>query len=720
MSTEKSHKRPKRLFEFGPFTLEVDERRLLRDGEPVTLTAKVFDLLLLLIESAGHLRSRNDLIDALWPDTVVEEHSLTSRISALRKALGDEDDPPRYIETVRGQGYRFVADVTAQHTETPASPEETPRNPSRKRLFFAGGIAAACAVFAAAGAILLWHYDAGTGQRAIPEKSIAVLPFENLSTDKNNGYFAEGIQDMILTKLADIGGLKVISRTSADLYNSHPKDLRAIARELDVANVLEGSVQKSGDEVLVNVQLIDARTDRHVWAKAYTRTLSDVFNVESDVSQRVADQLKLELLPAVAKRINTAPTQNPEAYDLLLKADHFLSQFFATGKEESIDTAIADYKKAIGYDQHFALAYAQLSYALIATYYYLHHHTEERLKEATDAADKAVALNPDLAQAHGAKGYVYYWGRHDYPSALREFKKALSLKPQDAFMLLSVGSVYRRQGQWKKAVDEIQQAVSLDPRNAFILRNLALSYSALRHYKEALEIDKRILSINPEAIVDVANMAYVYDYMGRIDEALATLDSLPGNLKNNQYILYARYQTLMLKHDFKTACAVTEQMQAGGQFATWTILSLRAEALPFCGRQAEARKDTHALIEQLEAALKKRPDNALMRSTLGVAYALSGMDEKGIREGQRAVELFPISKDAFFATSYLSTLGQIYAQAGKTAQAVAIFRKLLKIPAGNDICIAILKRDPTLNKIRNSPEFQKLLKGRYKINMNPI
>ena len=718
MSSEKIHTKPIRLFEFGPFTLEGEERRLLKDGEPVTLTAKVFDLLLLLVESPGSLRSRNDLIDALWPDTVVEEHSLTSRISALRKALGDEDDPPRYIETVRGQGYRFVADVTPRQVEPPAPQESSPRGKSRTRMYIAAGLAA-CTLLAAGG-ILIWHFGNGSVDKHIPDKSIAVLPFENLSTDKNNGYFAEGIQDMILTKLADIGGLKVISRTSADLYKSHPKDLRTIARELGVADVLEGSVQKSGDEVLVNVQLIDARSDRHIWAKAYTRTLSDIFNVESDVSQRVADQLKLELVPAVAKRIQTAPTQNPEAYDSYLKADHFLAQFFATGKEEAIDTAIEEYRKAIGYDPQFALAYAQLSYALIATYYYLHHHTDVRLKQATDAADRSVALNPDLAQAHGAKGYVYYWGQQDYPAALHEFKKALALKPQDAFMRLSVGSVYRRQGRWKEAVHEITRAVSLDPRNVFILRNLALSYSALRRYKEALEIDKRILSINPDATVDIANMAYVYDYMGRVEKALATLDAIPDNLKNNQYILYARYQSLMLAHDFNKACAVTKQMQAGGQFATWTILSLRAEALPFCGQRAEARSDTRKLITQLKAALKKTPGNAMMHDTLGIAYAIAGMPEEGIRQGKRAVELFPMSKDAFFATGYLSTLAQIYAKAGRPEKAVAIFRKLLQIPAGNDICIAILERDPTLNRIRNSPEFQKLLKTKFKINMNPI
>lgn len=717
MLSEKIHKKTKRLFDFGPFTLEVEERRLLKVGEPVTLTAKVFDLLLLLVESPGNLRSRNDLIDALWPDTVVEEHSLTSRISALRKALGDEDDPPRYIETVRGQGYRFVAPVTPRQAEPPAPAESRLRSGSRKNLYIMASLAASSLLVA--GGILIWHFSLGATETPLPDKSIAVLPFDNLSADKSNGYFAEGIQDMILTKLADIGGLKVISRTSADLYRSHPKDLRTISRELGVADVLEGSVQKSGNEVLVNVQLIDARSDRHIWAKAYTRTLSDIFNVESDVSQRVAAHLKLELLPEVAKRIQAAPTQDPDAYDAYLKADHYLSQFFATGKEEAIDAAINDYKTAIGYDEKFALAYAQLSYALIATYYYLHHHTGARLKQATNAAEKALAINPDLAQAHGAEGYVYYWGHQDYAAALREFKKALTLKPQDAFMRLSVGSVYRRQGHWGDAIKEISKAVSLDPRNVFILRNLALSYAAVRRYQDALEIDKRILSINPDATVDVANLADVYVSMGHIDKALKALDSLPEPLKSNQYVLYARLESLLLKHDFPTACEVADQMHAGGQFTSGAILSLQSEALKLCGRNAEAQRDLKAAIAQTKAAIKETPDSPFLHSTLGMVYADAGQYADAIREGRRAVTLLPMTKDAYFAVDYLTTLGQIYAKAGKPHKAVEIFRKLLSVPAGGDISIAILKRDPALERIRNNPEFQNLLKEKHKINLNP-
>jgi len=713
MPSKKIHNAPRSLYRFGPFSLEVEERRLLIAGEPVPLTSKVFDLLLLLVESAGSLRTRSDLIENLWPDTIVEEHSLTSRISALRKALGDEDDPPRYIETVRGQGYRFIADVSRDQTGATASAQASG---GRRRMVTAAGVAALLAVTVAAG-VILWRIH-GSNRPAVPDKSIAVLPFENLSPDKANGYFAEGIQDMILTKLADIRELKVISRTSADRYTSHPGDLRTIARQLGVSTVLEGSVQKDDNRVLVNVQLIDARTDQHIWAKSYTRTLSDVFNVESDVSQRVADQLKLELLPSVAKRLQTAPTRNAEAYDLLLKADHYLAKFWSTGDANAVENSIADYRKAITHDHHFALAYAQMSYALMITYYYLHHHTTERLSAARSAADKALVLAPDLAQAHSAKGYWYYWGRHDYPSALVEFKQALALKPQDAFLRLNIGSVYRRQGHWQDAVKEISAAVSLDPRNVYILRNLSLTYSALRRYKEAMVIERRALSINPDAAIDISNLAYLYDYTGRPAQALSILDTPPETIKNNPYIIYARLQSLMLDHDFSAACNTASKFHASGQFSDWFVLSQQAATLGLCGHHAEARRDTRKLIAQLRSALEKTPDDARLHAALGSAYVSAGQDQAAIREGQRAVALFPMKKDAYFAPSHIANLAQIYAQAGEPVQAVQILKELLNIPAGDEVSIPLLKLDPVWDPIRSSPEFKALLKQHFTVSLD--
>lgn len=718
MSIEKNGNNTKRLFEFGPFTLEVDERRLLNGGEPVTLTGKVFDLLLLLVESAGSLRSRNDLIDALWPDTVVEEHSLTSRISTLRKALGDEDDPPGYIETVRGQGYRFVADVTAQKIEPAAPQEEGHRNPSHKQRAVAWSLAVACLAIAAAGAVLLWHAHTGTATSSTPDKSIAVLPFENLSTDKNNSYFAEGIQDMILTKLADIGGLKVISQSSADLFKSHPKDLGAIARELGVMNVLEGSVQKSGNEVLVNVQLINARTDQHIWGEAYTRTLSNVINVESDVSQRIADQLRIKLLPSVRQRIQTASTSNPQAYDLLLRADSALHRFFLSGSPSVLSKAISDYRKAVRRDPKFALAYAQLSYALSITYNYLGHHTEKRLLEAEDAATKALTFNPNLAQAHSAKGYVFYWGERDYPAAMHEFRKALALKPQDAFLHMTVGALYRREGNWKAAVREMQKAVSLDPRGIFALRNLSLTYMALRQYKQALETEQQILSIEPDSPIDVTNMAYQYDDSGQVGKALTLLQAAHAKHKKNLYILSALATTQMLSHDFSSACATTSKMRANGQISAWQVLSLKAETERACGHIEKSRREETTLIKELKTALEKTPNNSLMHATIGMAYANMGNARKAIAEGRHAVALSPSNKDVFSAPDNMANLALIYARLHKPAETATLLKTLMQTPAGTAISLRLLKVDPNWDPVRHTPEFQSILRRHFKIHVD--
>src|SRR5688500_12151935 len=310
-----------RIHHFGPFKLEVDERRLSREGTPVALTLKQFDLLLALVRYAGHLRSRDQLVETVWPDTIVEEHSLTSRVSALRKILGDEGETPRYIETVRGRGYRFIADVataaspqTAADLAAPPSARRVPAKTLRAALVRATGGRGA----------LAWRSRTAPGSPEAPEvpaRSIAALPFASLSSDPENAYFASGVPDMILTKLAGIADLRVISRTSTRDIASQPGDLRAIGRQFGVATVLEGSVQKDGDRVLINVQLIDARTDAHLWAQAYTRPFSNIFEIETDIASRVAEALQATLRPAEASRLASAPTRDAEAYDLFLQAE---------------------------------------------------------------------------------------------------------------------------------------------------------------------------------------------------------------------------------------------------------------------------------------------------------------------------------------------------------------------------------------------------------------
>src|SRR5690625_4753309 len=376
------------IYQFGPFRADATERLLFGNDEPIHLPGKTFDLLLALLRPAGRLRSRDELIEALWPDTIVEEANLTWNVNALRHALGDDCRTPRYVETVRGHGYRFIAPVEVETPAAPAPAEEIDRgdetenveashrrdsraqtNADGSRAWRAptGAWFALAATIIIVAGVLVWRFTplGWAGKDATPVPAIAVLPFENLSTDQANAYFAAGIQDTILSKLAGIGGLRVISRTSTERYPSNPTNLKQIARQLDVTAVIEGSVQKAGDQVLINVQLIDAKNNDHIWAHTYTRQLADVFTIENDIATRVAAALKAKLLPAEAARLATSPTRDPQAYLLFLKANYQANRVLGRGSAKNFATAVKQaaelYHQAIARDPRFALAYARLS-----------------------------------------------------------------------------------------------------------------------------------------------------------------------------------------------------------------------------------------------------------------------------------------------------------------------------------------------------------------------
>src|SRR2546423_3642331 len=311
---------------------------------------------------------------------------------------------------------------------------------------------------------------------AIPQKSIAVLPFENLSDDKGAAYFADGIQDEILTKLASIADLKVISRRSTARYKSKPEDLTTVSQQLGVATVLEGSVQKSAGKVRVNVQLIDARADSHLWAKSYDRDIKDVFTVESEVAQETADSLQAKLSPAEADTLATAPTKDTAAYDLFLKGEYEERLADSSLKPESYEQAAAWYRQAIAHDPNFALAMARLVQNRISYHWFVEQMNEAELTQVRSMAEQAVALAPNLAQVHVALGQFYYHGYRQYEQALAEFERALQLQPNASSALEYSGYVHRRQGQWDLCLNELKRALEGDPRNASIAANFANTY----------------------------------------------------------------------------------------------------------------------------------------------------------------------------------------------------------------------------------------------------
>ena len=337
--------------------------------------------------------------------------------------------------------------------------------------------------------------DAATA--TIPDKSIAVLPFENLSDDKSNAYFADGIQDQILTKLAGVADLKVISRTSTARYKSKPEDLKTVSQQLGVATVLEGTVQRAGDRVRVNVQLIDARADTHLWAKNYDRELKDVFEVQSEISQQIADALQAKLSPREARTLAVAPTQDPAAYDLFLKGEYETREGERTLRAAPLERAAAYYREALARDRTFGLAAARLARSRLLRHWYTSPLTADELDEVKTIVEQAIRLAPDLPEAHVSLGLYEYWGYRRYEAALKHFRRVVELQPNSADGRFFQGAVYRRQGNWDRALEMFHEAEKLGPRDPGLPGDISVTYVNLRRWGDARRMAARALALEP-------------------------------------------------------------------------------------------------------------------------------------------------------------------------------------------------------------------------------
>jgi TolB-like protein/Tfp pilus assembly protein PilF len=551
----------------------------------------------------------------------------------------------------------------------------------------------------------------------LPAKSIAVLPFENLSDDKGAAYFADGIQDEILTKLASIADLKVISRTSTAKYKSKPQDLKTVSQQLGVATVLEGSVQKAGDKVRVNVQLIDARADSHLWAKSYDRDMKDVFAVESEVAQEIADSLQAKLSPAEASTLATAPTKDTAAYDLFLKGEFEERLADSSLEAESFDRAAAWYRQAIARDPSFALAMARLVQNRIQRHWFIEQMSEAELAQVRGVADQAVALAPNLAQVHVALGQFYYHGHRQYEQALAEFERALQLQPNASTALEYSGYVHRRQGQWERCQDELKRALEQDPRNASIASNFANTYLPLRMWKEAERTARHALEIDPHTADGMRTLlGSILNGRGDINEARRVLATFPAENKilvNSNFgdvrdMTGDRAYVFVLARDFEAALKVWE---AAGNTAVderrrlSARVAIRVLGGDFIGAQAEAEKARQLLEERL----RELPKDISSMTKLSWVYLALKRHSDATKLARQAANLLPPEKDAVVGNILLAGLAEMEARTGATADAIAILRRLLSVPAGGTVSIARLKIDPVWDSIRNDPGFQQLL-----------
>jgi TolB-like protein len=558
------------------------------------------------------------------------------------------------------------------------------------------------------------HTEAAAGS-PIPQKSIAVLPFENLSRDPDNAYFVDGTQDEILTRLAKISALKVISRTSTARYTSHPNNLRQIARELGVANILEGSVQRAEGAVRVNVQLIEAESDSHLWAETYDRDIKNIFSVESEIAQNVADALRAKLLPAETARVANVPTKNPEAYDFFLKAEYFAHQIYsATAKDPAETARIAAglYEKAIGADPTFALAYAQLSYLKSRIYWYNTDPSPQAIDAAKKAAERALELQPELPEAHLSMGYVHYWGRRDYDAALAEFDKARKSLPNSVNVLTAIAFVHRRLGKMEQGLDELQRSAELNPRDNLLAREVGSTLVYMRRYAEAIPQFDRALALVPDDFETQVSRVSALQMSGDLDAASRALAAIPPDVDPAGSVSFARWQLALVRHQPDVALTALDHAPAWPLNA-WPstrapVALLRAQALAQKGEVGPARAAFLEAQQALEGLLDDPRAQAEAQSYLALVYAGLGQKEAALESGRRATETLPYSRDDMVGGSYLAQLAMVEAQVGEKQSALNHIEQLLAIPVGHVVSKASLRLDPAWDSLRSDPRFQKL------------
>jgi serine/threonine-protein kinase len=562
-----------------------------------------------------------------------------------------------------------------------------------------------------------------TRATAIPHKSIAVLPFENLSDDKSNAYFSAGIQDEILTRLARINDLKVISRTSSTRYKSKPDELKTVAQQLGVAHILEGSVQRAGDTVRVNVQLIDARADNHLWADSYDREIKDVFAVESEISQKIATALEAKLSPNEASGLTSAPTQDPEAYDLFLKGEYAEQEAENLLTAEPFDRATDFYQQALARDPNFALAAARLVVSRVRRHWFIAELNDSKLAETKSLADRALARAPQSPEAHIALGTFHYFAERRYDAALEELQRALELQPNNISALELSAYIHRRQGQWERALSEMIKCEASDPRNPQLVGNIGAAYCSLRMWEEAKRAGLRALAIDPHSILGLDTVIFaLLNGTGDIEEARRTLANHPPANRTANFTLIATaphgVYLELIERDFGAALKLCETKIADPD-ENRSRLAMRVAIHVLAGDTASAQNEITRARELLESRLRERPDDVVALLQLSWVNVALGRNTEALGLAHHATELVPVEKDVLLGPSYLACNAEVHARAGEPTEAVRTLRRLLSMPIGFFISIQQLKIDPVWDPIRNDPGFQQLLaEGKEQIGPN--
>jgi TolB-like protein/Tfp pilus assembly protein PilF len=740
-----------------------------------------------MVEHHDSVLDKERIMEAVWPDSIVEENNLAQAISKLRQVFGETPGSHSYIVTVPGRGYRFVAEVN-ERTLTPTMPQHPPpampqlragsdanradvvstvtgedatteepiekstpgvsdeTRPPESRIFGKPTTEQhwlrtntawlwTMAVFAIAIVSLTIFFfvryrSLPASVRApgssvpggavspplaqLPEKSVAVLPFDNLSDDKQNAYFAIGVQDEITSDLARIADLKVISRTSANLYKTgNRRNSREIGQELGVAHLLEGSVQRIGNRLRVNAQLIDSRTDTHSWAQTYDRDVADLFAVQSDIAQAIVGQLRAKISPAEKRAIERPPTSDLTAFDLYIRAKNLLLTVgFSADEKEDLLRATDLLNQAVTHDPSFFHAYCQLALAHGLLYFYGYDHTSARLALAEAALAAASRLRPDAGETHLGRARNLYRGYLDYNGALAELDFARKSLPNDSEILELTGYIQRRQGQWEESIQNLERALELDPRNVDMLRQLALSYGDLARYAEEKSVLDRALGIQSnDAAIKAMRATVELDWkadtrpLHELINEIRVKDSAALQGVADSWLICA------LAERDPAAAANALAVSSENAFSEAPIQFSRTFAEGVIARMVKDDRKarsafTAARVEQ-EKLVQAEPNYGPPLLVLGLIDAALGRKEEALREGRRAVELLPIEKDAVSGRIMIAYFAMIAAWAGDKAVACDQLTVATRYPS--TLSYGQLKLLPWWDPLRGDPCFEKIV-----------